>query len=144
MRIWSIHPSYLDATGLVALWRESLLAMHVLQGKTAGYKNHPQLMRFKNTENPIGAIATYLRSVADEADKRGYNFNRSKIINKRFIGEIPVTSAQVEFEFNHLKLKLQERNPVLYEKINIIKEIKLHPMMKIISGNIEPWEKIKP
>lgn len=32
MRLWSLHPSYLDAVGLVALWREGLLARKVLQG----------------------------------------------------------------------------------------------------------------
>jgi len=38
MRLWTIHPKYLDAKGLVALWRETLLAKHVLEGKTPGYK----------------------------------------------------------------------------------------------------------
>lgn len=37
MRIWSLHPSYLDAKGLVALWRETLLAQKVLLGATVGY-----------------------------------------------------------------------------------------------------------
>ena len=41
MKLWSIHPKYLDAKGLVALWREALLAQKVLDGKTEGYKNHP-------------------------------------------------------------------------------------------------------
>ena len=77
MRLWSIHPKYLDAKGLVALWREGLLAQNVLLGNTKGYKNHPQLIRFKNSENPYGAIAEYLRYVVNEADNRGYNFNRS-------------------------------------------------------------------
>ena len=83
MRLWSIHPCYLDAKGLVALWREGLLAQNVLIGNTKGYKNHPQLIRFKNTNNPLGAIACYLRDVVDEADKRGYNFNRNKIVNNK-------------------------------------------------------------
>ncbi|WP_368086417.1 pyrimidine dimer DNA glycosylase/endonuclease V [Nitrosomonas sp. Nm34] len=26
MRLWSIHPKYLDAKGLLALWREGLQA----------------------------------------------------------------------------------------------------------------------
>jgi len=30
MRLWSLHPRYLDAKGLVALWREGLLAQKVL------------------------------------------------------------------------------------------------------------------
>ncbi|HEU5178767.1 MAG TPA: pyrimidine dimer DNA glycosylase/endonuclease V, partial [Burkholderiales bacterium] len=32
MRLWSLHPKYLDARGLVALWREALLAQAVLRG----------------------------------------------------------------------------------------------------------------
>jgi hypothetical protein len=43
MRLWSLHPQYLDPQGLVALWREALLAQAVLRGKTRGYKHHPQL-----------------------------------------------------------------------------------------------------
>ena len=38
MRLWSIHPKYLGTKGLVALWREALLAQKVLQGNTKGYK----------------------------------------------------------------------------------------------------------
>ena len=36
MRLWSLHPRYLDAKGLVALWREGLLAQAVLKGQTKG------------------------------------------------------------------------------------------------------------
>lgn len=53
MRIWSLHPKYLDTKGLVALWRETLLAQHVLSGKTKRYKNHPQLARFKNVNTRL-------------------------------------------------------------------------------------------
>ena len=97
MRLWSIHPSYSDARGLVALWREGLLAQNTMHGNTKGYVNHPQLSRFKNTNNPIGAIASYLRYVADEADYRGYNFNRSKIANRRIRNAILVTNGQVDY-----------------------------------------------
>lgn len=84
MRLWSIHPKYLDAKGLVALWREGLLAQNVLLGKTKGYQYHPQLIRFKKTTNPLGAIATYLIAIADEANLRRYAFDSSKINNNRF------------------------------------------------------------
>ncbi len=50
MRLWSLHPKYLDRQGLLAVWREGLLAQKVLQGKTKGYKNHPQLKRFQQQE----------------------------------------------------------------------------------------------
>jgi hypothetical protein len=140
MRLWSINPSYLDARGLVALWRESLLAQKVLQGKTNGYKNHPQLIRFKNTHNPVGAIANYLRYIVDEADSRGYNFNRSKIINNRFTGKLAVTSGQLKYEFNHLLSKLKERDNDLYTKFCKVKKIDLHPIFYEVKGNIEGWE----
>jgi hypothetical protein len=79
MRIWSLHPQYLDTKGLVALWRETLLAKNVLAGNTKGYKNHPQLKRFKNTDNPLHAINQYLSIIYQEASSRGYTFTREKI-----------------------------------------------------------------
>ncbi|HLW43123.1 MAG TPA: pyrimidine dimer DNA glycosylase/endonuclease V, partial [Candidatus Acidoferrales bacterium] len=78
MRLWSLHPSHLDGKGLVALWREGLLAQNVLRGKTKGYRFHPQLNRFRATKKPVIAIGTYLRAVAEEAKSRGYSFDASK------------------------------------------------------------------
>jgi len=140
MRLWSLHPKYLDTKGLVALWRETLLAQNVLLGNTKGYKNHPQLIRFKNTRNPQGAIATYLRHVADEADKRDYNFNRAKIINKRFNSSITVTSGQVEYELQHLLNKLKVRDSERYRELKALKRIELHPLFKKVRGEIANWE----
>ena len=79
MRLWTLHPKYLDAKGLVALWREALLAQEVLRGETRGYKHHPQLLRFAKMNNPPAALAAYLKAVHDEAVRRGYKFNTSKI-----------------------------------------------------------------
>ena len=140
MRLWSIHPNYLDTKGLVALWREGLLAQNVLRGNTKGYKNHPQLTRFKNTNNPIGAIASYLRYVADEADSRGYNFNRTKIVNRRIRNAILVKSGQVDYEFKHLLAKLKERAPDLYMQLKTTRKIKVHPIFRKVKGDVEEWE----
>ena len=63
MRLWSLHPKYLDTKGLLALWREGLLAQKVLAGKTKGYKNHPQLDRFKAHGSPRKAIGRYLLDI---------------------------------------------------------------------------------
>jgi len=142
MRLWSIHPSYLDAKGLVALWREALLAQKVLQGKTRGYKNHPQLTRFKKATNPVGAIADYLRYVADEADSRGYNFARSKIAEEEYLDKIPVTGGQLAYEFTHLSGKLKQRAPEVYVQLKEVKKINHHPMFKEVSGDVEDWEVI--
>jgi len=140
MRLWSIHPEYLDAKGLVALWREALLAQNVLLGNTKGYKKHPQLKRFKNTSNPIGAIASYLRSIIDEADRRDYNFNRSKIVNKKNNSRIPVTSGQIEYEFKHLLGKLNERDPDSFKQLKTVNKIKVNQIFKEVRGKIEDWE----
>lgn len=143
MRLWSIHPSYLDAKGLVALWREALLAQNVLLGKTKGYKNHPQLIRFKAAENAAGAIAGYLEAVADEADRRGYRFDRNKIIHERLNGSITVTTGQLDYEFKHLLEKLRIRDAVRYEQLFTITRIELHPIFNKVTGNREDWEIIK-
>jgi len=140
MRLWSIHPKYLDSKGLVALWREALLAQKVLLGKTRGYKNHPQLIRFKKTSNPVGAIADYLRDILNEANKRGYKFDRSKIAKDQLGEKIDVTTGQSEYEFKHLLNKLKNRDPDLFSNISKNKKISLHPIFHRIKGDIESWE----
>lgn len=51
----------------------------VLQGRTRGYRNHPQLHRFTSLEQPLDGIGAYLMGLADEADRRGHRFNRELI-----------------------------------------------------------------
>ncbi|MCU7813177.1 MAG: pyrimidine dimer DNA glycosylase/endonuclease V [Candidatus Thiodiazotropha sp. (ex Notomyrtea botanica)] len=140
MRLWSIHPRYLDAKGLVALWREALLAQTVLLGKTVGYKHHPQLNRFKETRNPEGAIASYLRGIEKEAKARGYNFDKSKINGRHIARPISVTSGQIKFEFSHLKKKLKQRDREKLLLLTSEQEIALHPLFEEVSGKIERWE----
>lgn len=142
MRLWSLHPKYLDAKGLVALWMESLLAQKVLIGATKGYKNHPQLDRFKKHQNPISAIGFYLYHVYKEGNIRGYNFAKEKIlaINKE-ITTMKVNMGQILFEFEHLMKKLKTRAPERYEELLKINEIEPHPIFKIVEGDIELWEK---
>src|SRR5690606_20400742 len=79
MRLWSLHPALLDRAALVACWREGLLAQAVLAGRTRGYRNHPQLERFRASPDPLVAVATYLSGVAGEADARGYRFDRTRL-----------------------------------------------------------------
>lgn len=142
MRLWSLHPSYLDAKGLVALWREGLLAKTVLIGQTKGYKNHPQLERFKSHPLPQTAINAYLWGVLDEADHRGYNFNRTKLNPKLACAKISVSDTQIAYEFEHLQAKLKSRDPERYE-INQNREKKIlpHPLIAITIGDIADWER---
>src|SRR5580700_7445458 len=98
MRLWSLHPSLLDQKGLVALWREALLAQKVLQGKTKGYRFHPQLARFQQERTPLTTISAYLWAIHDEASQRGYSFDVSKITKKRRPRSLIVTQGQLDFE----------------------------------------------
>jgi len=142
MRLWSLHPKYLDAKGLVALWREGLLAQAVLAGKTRGYKNHPQLLRFRAQETPLEAIGTYLLAVCDEGRRRGYRFDCGKIISRGGKGaKIQVAEGQAEFEFSHLKKKLEKRDVERFSLLMKLKKPKPHPMFAIRKGGIEKWEK---
>ncbi len=143
MRLWTLDPSYLDPKGLVALWRETLLAQKVLQGKTRGYTNHPQLVRFKECGNPLGAIAEYLWIILNESEKRGYHFDRSKISSEKFIGLIDVSDSQIEFEIDHLAAKLKIRNSQFYERLESVSTltILIAPLFNKIEGSRESWEK---
>ena len=140
MRLWSIHPGYLDARGLVALWREALLAQKVLQGLTKGYRRHPQLHRFRAAADPVAVVGGYLCAVADEADKRRYRFDRGKIVCKYGGKQIPVTTGQLDFEFHHLLIKLRQRNTGLYDRLRETACVRHHPMFYPMAGDIEQWE----
>jgi len=141
MRIWSLHPGFLDKKGLVALWRETLLAKKVLEGKTKGYKKHPQLLRFKATIQPVDAINFYLKHVWQEAEKRNYNFDKSKFVEITDIQKINVTTEQLIFEKNHLLKKLKLRDEIKYNEIINLVNYETHPLFNVIYGEIEPWEK---
>jgi hypothetical protein len=143
MRLWTVHPRYLDTKGLLAAWREALLAQKVLKGETRGYRNHPQLERFKSSPDPTGAIASYLRRLLEEATRRGYRFNEEKITSAAFAGEITCTRGQLLYEWNHLKEKLKARDEKKYDEINSVEEPEAHPIFKIIEGEVEAWEIIK-
>jgi len=140
MRIWSIHPKYLDAKGLVALWRETLLAKHVLEGKTKGYRNHPQLDRFEQTKRPVDAIHQYLSGVYDEALARGYNFDKTKIDWKFVPSKMRVTDGQIKYETEHLLRKLRKRDKAKFDEVRKLDNFEPHPMFKTREGEIEKWE----
>lgn len=141
MRLWCLHPEYLDAKGLVSLWREGLLARKVLQDQTRGYKNHPQLERFKVHLHPVAVVDCYLWYVYEEAVRRGYHFNAGKLGPKQGCSKMPVTEGQLRYELNHLKTKLKLRDPAQYQKICAVKQPTAHPLFKVVTGGIESWER---
>jgi hypothetical protein len=129
MRLWSLHPRYLDTKGLTAVWREGLLAQKVLQGRTRGYRNHPQLRRFQAQPDPPACVAVYLSAVCTEADRRGYHFDRTKLPELKDVSSIPVTHGQINYEWQHLLAKLHHRDPERYSNLVEIAEPEPHPCL---------------
>lgn len=143
MRLWSLHPSLLDAKGLVAVWREGLLAQKVLLGETRGYLNHPQLARFKSTKDPVLYIGTYLYYIYLEANVRGYRFDLRRI--KRYdltIERMRVTRGQLEYEYKHLLKKLEKRDKEKFREV-VRRKPEPHPLFEVVEGDVEYWEKVK-
>ncbi|MCD2426011.1 pyrimidine dimer DNA glycosylase/endonuclease V [Niabella pedocola] len=140
MRIWSLHPKYLDAKGMVALWRETLLAKHVLEGRTVGYKNHPQLNRFKSLKQPVGAINAYLTIIYEEALSRGYRFDQTKIGRASSKVRITVQEGQLHYEFRHLLKKLEIRDPGKFKQLQHCGDIEVNRLFEVVPGDIEDWE----
>lgn len=143
MRLWSIHPSLLDSKGLVACWRETLLAQKVLAGHTRGYRQHPQLHRFREQADPLASIGSYLLGIHQEATNRGYNFDATKILYPHAQGpNIEVTEGQVNFEIQHLRTKLEERDPQWLESSAWhYHQPPLHELFSLIPGPIAEWER---
>ena len=142
MRLWTVHPRHLDAAGLVALWREALLAQAVLLGRTRGYTQHPQLQRFRTASDPLACIATYLRAVADEATSRGYAFNASRIVTSGSpVRALPETRGQLQYEWEHLGRKLRSRSPEWYRDRVAGAKPTPHPLFRIVAGGIRDWER---
>ncbi len=141
MRLWTLHPRYLDAKGLVALWREALLAKAVLSGKTRGYRHHPQLARFRAHATPRAAINAYLAAVHAEAAVRGYEFDRRKIGPLRTVAPIVATSGQLAYERGHLLRKLAIRDSAAYRRSRSMKAMKTHPLFRRVRGPIAAWER---
>jgi Pyrimidine dimer DNA glycosylase len=143
MRLWSIHPQYLDAQGLVALWREALLARAVLRGKTRGYRHHPQLERFRSHPLPLSAMNSYLSRIHAEATARGYSFDSRKVGPRRRVTSLPVTKGQIKYEWMHLLRKLKKRSPDAYRQWRATKSPRSHPLFRSVEGPIAEWEKVK-
>lgn len=141
MRLWTLHPKYLDPQGLVTLWREALLARAVLGGRTIGYRHHPQLQRFRDHRLPRSAINAYLAAILNEADARGYAFDRRKCGPVRGKVEIRCPAGQLQYEWQHLLHKLRSRSPVHHGRCLEVGTPDPHPMFTIEDGPVASWER---
>ena len=143
MRLWTIHPKYLDTRGLTALWREALLARKVLRGLTVGYRNHPQLERFKQQARPVACLNQYLRAIHEEASRRGYRFDPAKLGRTSQVGTIDATSGQIATEWRHLLAKLEARRPELLAGHAKIRRPEPHPLFRVVPGQAARWERAR-
>ena len=143
MRLWTLHPRLLDAKGLVALWREGLLAKAVLECKTSGYRNHPQLIRFRDHRQPLAALCEYLRGVLAESRRRDYCFDATKLPSDSTpVDPIEETMGQIAYEWQHLLKKLKVRDPDRFHRLSGLNHPEPHPFFTIIPGDIRQWEKV--
>lgn len=143
MRLWTVHPRYLDGPGLVALWREGLLAQQVLRGRTRGYRRHPQLLRFRSHAHSLGCIASYLSAVHGESLVRGYRFDATKIGRSRTAVGMAETEGQLLHEWSHLMGKLRKRAPRLYRGLQKVGVPDPHPLFRIVPGDVRSWERAR-
>ena len=141
MRLWTLHPKYLDSRGLVAVWREALLAKRVLEGRTRGYHRHPQLMRFRRHPHPLSAIDGYLWGIYDEAERRGYAFDGTKLDPRGRCERLPETRGQLHHEWQHFMAKLCVRAPDLHRQFRRTERPDPHPLFRIVAGSVREWEK---
>jgi hypothetical protein len=142
MRLWSLHPSLLDRQGLIACWREALLAQAVLLGRTKGYLNHPQLLRFRATGRPAEAIAAYLDGLAQEGESRGYRLDRARIHAEPDHPMLTVTTGQLGYERDHLYAKMLNRSPDIAPSLLDDRRVQPHPLFRVVPGAVESWERI--
>jgi Pyrimidine dimer DNA glycosylase len=143
LRLWSVHPKHLDARGLVAVWREGLLAQAVLRGRTRGYRRHPQLDRFRRCASPVGAIAEYLRGVRAEAVRRGYRFDGTRIARGRAGARLPVSRGQLAYEWAHLIQKLGRRDRRWLKSLGAVRRPQAHPLFRVVAGGVAVWERTR-
>lgn len=142
MRLWTLHPRYLDQQGLVVLWREALLAQKVLQGQTTGYRHHPQLVRFRVMPEPVAVLATYVTVVYEEATRRDYHFAASKIAPERSTATLTATDGQRRYERRHLRHKLLVRDPARAACYAAVVVPVPHPLFRLVPGPVSAWERV--
>lgn len=149
MRIWSVHPRFLDRQALIAGWRETLLAQKVLDGGTKGYKHHPQLDRWRETPEPLVSIGSYLWGLREEATARGYQFDAGRILfppadPRALDASMPLSTGQLDLEWHHLETKVQARSPEVYARWfapGVEQEAAPHPMFRLFEGPRASWER---
>ena len=118
-----------------------MLAQKVLAGKTRGYRHHPQLIRFQSQSRPLDSIGAFLRGLLDEAHRRGYRFDATKILSTKPVRRLAETEGQLLFEWEHLRSKLRVRSPLIFRHHQTIPRPEPHPLFRLVPGGGRDWGK---
>jgi len=145
MRLWTLHPRYLDSRGLVSLWREALLAQAALAGKAGSFGSHPQLARFRQARSAKDAIRSYLLAIHAESLRRGFRFTLERIDGSgeqgaRDAGVLVVTRGQLDYEWEQLRDRLRKRSPAALLKTSEPFCPDPHPLFQVVRGPVAAWE----
>lgn len=149
MRLWSIHPKYLDSKRLVTQWREALLCRAILDGKTKGYKEHPHFLRVKSHSQPYYFINSFLYVIWEEGKQRKFQFDKSKLMENLVqkyeepLQLMEVTEGQVQYEFDFLQKKFGEFHIQYIKNLQNFNDfgIEVNPCFIKIFGDIMNFEK---
>ena len=123
------------------MWREGLLARAVLSDATLGYRNHPQLIRFRAQPDPLRALDAYLTGVLDESLVRDYRFSAHKIRRVEEVGFMEETRGQMAFERAHLLAKLRVRDQGRWQALLDMDQPEPNPVFRLKDGPVRDWER---
>ena len=86
-------------------------------------------------------MAAFLTGIAEEAERRDYRFDISKISGPKLNGQIEETTGQLLYEWAHLGAKLQTRAPEVFRQFRKVITPDPHPLFRIVPGKIRDWER---
>jgi len=69
MRVWDIHPGYLNRESLLGEHREVHAVFSIIINHKSGYARHPETMRWRDS---LGALVSRHDCLLEEMDFRGY------------------------------------------------------------------------
>jgi hypothetical protein len=140
VRIWDVHPGYLDRLGLLAEHREAHALLSVIRAGKRGYSRHPETLRWVSHVPALGARHDQL---AAELDLRGYRHRSPapwvgddwppvfldppgeqlrllavKLAARRSAGRIPLPRNSQELWAHH-KYSVLARDPRLYRELGV-------------------------
>ena len=141
MRLWTLHPKYLDAKGLVAAWREALLAQAVLRDR------NDWLPKPSSTDPvpPLTLTGSKYRVLSSRAACRGKPAwvsvrPRKDRLPRGGRSRLKATLGQLGYEWKHLRAKLAIRDKAWLASLGRVARPDAHPTFRVVPGDVEDWE----